>query len=369
MKGPRDTTSSRDQEGIDRRTLWLLLILIILTFSIHLTVNFLFLKEDLYGFVASMMFWSIVIFSIIGVYALKYHHKRGIIPTKTVLKVFAKISFGTAVPPTIVLVFFIYSQIPDNLALLVAFVTIYLGMVLAIFLVLLIFMLMGFGLAGILSALERRFLPEALVRVEEITANTTDSSKKKGRMMKLVYAGVQWLFGIPDVLDTKGLTITSGTSRKRFPFQPFKTAVLWEMAFCGVLAIYISLNPLLLGDAQFQDLFSLATSLSFFIPLFIIPWFIFLRLNARIKGPVKDFKLYKGLRSRMVQTLVALGTLVVFIRLAILRPDILDVLYSFASFLFFFAITIIVLTFVYFNYFEEDLARDIAESYAGMRQD
>jgi hypothetical protein len=326
------------------------------------------LKEDLYGFVASLMFWSIVIFSIIGLYALKNQHKRGIVPTKIVLKVFAKISFGTAVPPTVVLAFFLYPEIPDNLSRLVAFVTIYFGMVLAIFLVLLIFMIMGFGLAGILSALERRFVPEALVRVEEITANTTDGSKKKGKMENLVYLGIQWLFGIHDVLDTKGLTVTSGASRKKFPLQPFKTAVLWEIAFCGVLAIYISLNPLLLGDAQFQDLFSLATSFSFFIPLFIIPWFIFLRLNARIKGPVKDFKLYKGLRSRIVQTLVALGTLVVFIRLAILRPDILDVLSEFASFLFFFTITIIVLTFVYFNYFEEDLAKDIEENYIRTKQ-
>ncbi len=114
-------------------------------------------------------------------------------------------------------------------------------------------------------------------------------------------------------------------------------------------------------------LFQIAQGVSNFIPMFILPWFIYLRLDAKIKGPVKDFKLFDGLYSRMFQTLVAFSTLILIFRMAVRDPDFWDVMANFTSYIVFFAMGIFIFTFVYFNYFNEDLAIDIAEKYEKMK--
>jgi hypothetical protein len=110
---------------------------------------------------------------------------------------------------------------------------------------------------------------------------------------------------------------------------------------------------------QFTTLFSISSSLSFFIPILILPWFLYRRLSARIKGPVKDFKLYKGLKSRMTQILATIGTLIVFVRFSLVSVDFETVAGTFAVYYFFFVIGAMLITFAYFNYFDDDLAASV----------
>ncbi len=100
-----------------------------------------------------------------------------------------------------------------------------------------------------------------------------------------------------------------------------------------------------------------------FIPLIILPWFIFLRLNAKIKGPIKDFKIYSGIVYRMYRTFITLGTIIIIIRLAFKNVSVLDIIIAFPIYYFFFFIIAFVLTFVYFNYFENGLAMHVALRY------
>ena len=115
-------------------------------------------------------------------------------------------------------------------------------------------------------------------------------------------------------------------------------------------------------------LFSIASNVSTFIPLLILPWFIYLKLDAKIKGPVKDFKLFNGLSSRMFQTLVAFGTILILVRMALRNPGFWSVLQSFIGFFMFFLAGVLLITFVYFNYFENDLAEDIIRKYEEIKE-
>ena len=80
------------------------------------------------------------------------------------------------------------------------------------------------------------------------------------------------------------------------------------------VAVYVSLNPFLLRIAEIEELISLMTSGFIIVPIVVFPWLITKRLEAKIDGPVKDYYLHQGIRSRLLRTFLALGTLMIFVR-------------------------------------------------------
>jgi len=225
---------------------------------------------------------------------------------------------------------------------------------------------------GVLSALERGVAPEILLHVSRITPHISDSMKKKDIKAYVGYSMLRWFFIIPGALDTKTLIISHVKPKKQFPWSILKKAMMWQILLGAIVIIYISLNPFFLESMSFQNLFNIATNISLVIPFMILPWFIFLRLNARIKGPVKDLQLYSGIAYRMYRTFVTLtfvtlGTLIIIIRLALKNVNLQEVMMSFPIYYVFFIITIFFLTFVYFNYFENDLAKDVADRFTEIK--
>ena len=220
----------------------------------------------------------------------------------------------------------------------IIFIFMFLGMWLAFILVTIGFIIMGFGMIGVLVAIERAVTPEMLLRISRITKHTTGSMKKKDSKRYLVYAGLRWLIVIPNVLDTKTLTIRGSKPKTRLPWPNLCKAMMWQILFGTIVLIYISLNPLFLETITFQNLFNFASNISMFIPLIILPWFIFLRLNAKIKGPIKDFKIYSGIVYRMYRTFITLGTIIIIIRLAFKNVSVLDIIIAFPIYYFFFFI-------------------------------
>ena len=142
---------------------------------------------------------------------------------------------------------------------------------------------------------------------------------------------------------------------------------MWQLLLGIIVIIYISLNPFFLESISFQSLFSIASNISLFIPIIILPWFIFLRIDARIKGPVKDFQLYSGIAYRMYRTFVTLGTIIIIIRLALKNVNLREVIMAIPIYYVFFIITVFFLTFVYFNYFENTIASDVSEGFVKIK--
>lgn len=298
------------------------------------------------------------VFSLTGILAFIYYMDRGIVPMKRIAKSFAKIALVGAIVSTVLLTYLeVALVIEDSLQLVVAALVIYLGMFLAFFLALFIFMLMGFGVMAVLFIGQKRFTSETLISIKGITANTEDPTKIQVKKKGMEFPILHWMYAIPDVLDTGTLTIDRVGPRDKFPWKPFLTALKWETIFSMVLAVYVSLNPFLLGWSDLAGRFSLASNLSILVPMFILPWFIFLRLNARIKGPVRDFKLFNGIKGRMASTLIAFGTLIVFIRYALRDIGALEIIQGILGFYLILLAVIVVVTFVYFNNFEDPLVR------------
>ncbi len=226
---------------------------------------------------------------------------------------------------------------------------------------------------GIIAALVRAGTPEILLHISRISSRKQVSSGNKesklikgskSEKMEIVDKIINWLFAIPDIIETNTLKINEGRLQKQFPWSNLYKALFWQLLFGTIIIIYISLNPLYVkSELDFQNLFNFATNLTLMVPFIILPWFIYLRLDARIKGQVKDYELYRGIVYRMYKTFITLGTIIIIIRLGIERVPLERIITAIPVYYFFFFLTIFLITFVYFNYFENELAEKVANRY------
>ena len=349
------------------KTILKVFFILIMFFLILTIIGNYFSGTDYFQAFHEIYFIIIFTFSITGILVLYYHHKSGIIPTKEILIYIAKIAAISSLGLTIILLIYILSTGDDpdlyvgSAVFLFLFFILYIVMFLVVSIILIIFIILGFGMMGVLVALERGITPEILLHLSRITSYI--SNKKKDKKLKIIYAALNWFFIIPDALDTKTLKINRGRPTKKFPWANFRKALWWQILFSIVVIVYISLNPLYLEGMDYQDLFTIASNISFFIPLIIIPWFIFLRLEVKIKGIVQDYQLYDGIVYRMYRTFVTLGTIIIIIRLALEKINPRDIFLTLPVYFFFFLIVTFIITFVYFNYFENGLARDVVRRY------
>jgi hypothetical protein len=305
-----------------------------------------------------------------GFLAFIYYRKTYIISTKRVMIGLVKFSMLFAIFFAIVLFIYVTFTTEDDIGtveMVFMLIALYLGGILASMITFFAFYFYSFGVMAVLSVFIRRKTPDFLVEITKITSNTTEAVKQEDKRRYFGYIWLAWAYGIPDVLDTRTLKIDEITYRKKFPWSSFKKAMFWQFFFGIVIVIYVSFSPFLWDFADMQALFANSSIGTAFIPLLIIPWFIYLRLNARIKGPVKDFLVFDGLSARMFQTIVAFGTILLLLRMALENPAITDVLFSFVIFFIFFVSGVFIGTLVYFNYFEDDLAVDVSRRYQELR--
>ncbi len=349
-------------EKRDRRILiffvaWLILITVSISFATFPSPG-----EGLGEYLITLLGGLIATFMLTGIFVFIHYYKGTIIPHRKILLWFSVFAFilSIVIIPLVPFITTLNVEVPWQYGGIVT-------EILALFLFILFFeifiMFLGFGMVWIVALVEKSSVSNALVDITRITQNTTDSKVRTKKLDRMGYLALQWLFNIPNVLDTKPLNIDSGKTKTDFPWKAYKIALIWVMIFGSVVTVLITLNPFLLRENTLGNLFGISATISIGIPLIVLPWFIFLRLDAYIKGPVRDFTLYNGLKSRTTQTLVTFGTLILIIRLAFETIDFQQWVFSFVNGYTAFLGSVIITVFVYFNYFENDLARDIANKY------
>jgi hypothetical protein len=376
IKQEEKTPKVRDPKKIDRKILIFFSIWFILAIIVTVIVGIVQGLGKWLQAISAFIAMTLGAFTLTGILSFIYYRKRAIIPTKWLFKRALKISLVIGLVFSVGMYFLLTETTllnpepinEDSGVLILMFISLYIAGFVVSISTFLLFLFYGFGIISVLSILIRRKTPDMLVEITKITKNLTDSKKKGDRRRYMGFVWLGWAFGIPDVLDTSTLSIKEGDFDEEFSRQDFRKAVLWQFFFGLVLVIYISFSPFLLDYANMQQLFSISSISTTFIPLLILPWFIYLKLDAKIKGPVKDFKLFDGLSSRMFQTLVAFGTLLLLVRMAIRNPEFVEVMFSFVIFFIFFIPGVIIGTFVYFNYFENNLASDIAIKYKELKE-
>ena len=212
----------------------------------------------------------------------------------------------------------------------------------------------GFGFIWFSGWLVRTFLPSTLRKLNRATFTKSDPPTT------LI---LLWLMAIPRALEPSSLAVEIGERPRTYSWNRFFWIVSWELFIGTILAIYISFNPVLLDLLSITGLLSTLGLFSVIIPVIVIPLFVIVAIRARIPGPRAAFLLYHGIRSRILQTFVALGTIFLLIRLALTKYDPIMILQSFLSYYVILGIFCLYFTFVYLNFFEHDLAIKVVDDF------
>jgi hypothetical protein len=260
MKWRKDKPIIEGREKYDRRLLIFFSFWIILGIIFTITGVLIPGGASIGSLIPSFIESFGVAFFFSGLLAIKYHRKRGIIPGKRILKWFAKISLVIGLVVGVVMVLLLTQtsvfgdEFPElsGIEMMVFFLVMYGFGFLFSFIIPLFLMITGFGMMGVMSALIRAKTPDLLVEVTKITPNISDPVKKKDKRKFIGFIWLSWAFNIPDVLDTRALSINKGEPKEKVPWSIFKQAVMWQIFFGVVIVIYISFSPFFLDVTRFS---------------------------------------------------------------------------------------------------------------------
>ncbi|MBS3815949.1 MAG: hypothetical protein KGY76_00100 [Candidatus Thermoplasmatota archaeon] len=356
-----ETVKVRSKHDDRIRKLFYILMLVFAVWIIYtITFNF---AGDLFELINPILNGLVTIFLVVGIFSLIFHGKYGRIKTRDILKFLTGVSFVLTFL-TIIIGYSLYQPVlvpffGGYLSGLGAFImplVVSLIFFLSYLAGLLILLLQGFGLVSLIVLFQRKYFGKIFEDVKE--------AEESESLLNTTYKKfLRWFFDIPEVLDTGEMKIDEETSQDSFSWENFRSAFFLEAIVASIMAIYISLNPLLLAERSLSELFALASAVSYFIPVVVIPLFIFKRLKVKIPGPAADFFLFEGARSRLLGLVLTLGTIFLFLRLALKAVDPEILVYSFIFYLVGFLVNTFFITFVYFNYFEGPLAEDLLDEF------
>lgn len=346
-----------------RRLFYILMLMFIAWIIYTVTIDW---GGDLFALISPILNGLVTIFLVLGVFSLIFYGRYGRIKTRNVLKVLAGTSFaltfftivvGYSLYRPFLLIFFEeYLQGFGSFLPVVVFLIFFLSYLAGFFLIL----LQSFGLVSLIVLFQRKYFIKIFEDIKGL------SGEKRGSSLNMAYQSfLRWIFDIPKVLDTKEIKMENEKKafQDGFPWKDFRIALFLEFILAVVLAIYISLNPLLLIERSLSELFALASAVSYFIPVIVIPLFVFRKLKVKIPGPAADFFLFEGARSKLLGIILALGTILLFLRLALRTFDPELLVYSFLFYLAGFLMNSFFITFVYFDYFEDPLAEDLLDDF------
>jgi hypothetical protein len=371
MKNSKDGGFWINLERSDRRILMFFFFCLVIIITSIIVTGILSLQVDLISFVFSVLAGLVVTLSITGMLAFVYYYKRAIISTRKILSWFTIFALIFSAVATVVIYLLAQTRyFGSSTVFLFDLNAISVYNIMWQFLVLFLLALFvevdlmfeAFGMIWMLAVVEKSTVAYTLADISKITSNTSNFMSKKDKSNNRRYLVLQWLFNIPDVLDTKLLTINFEPKQK-LPWKVLKTAFLWVSILGFLIAMLIVNYITSFAQISIENMLVISGLITTITPILVLSWFIFLRLDARIKGSINDFKLYNGLKSRTTSYTVTFGSIILLIRLALIKTDLHQLFWLFASYYPLFLVSAIIITFIYFNYFENDLARKIVNRY------
>jgi hypothetical protein len=320
----------------------------------------------------------LAVFFITGIIAYIYHNKDHIISLRKIVIWFGIISLSIAIIGTIA-IFLLSHQISNfdnfvepyrsNNQVIYCVLNLFITLFLWIIIIEVVIFFMSFGVTGILTAVIRGIGPETLFFISQISTQIKKGSETGNKGQILRYKFLRWRFNIPIDIDTKHLIVNRVRSHKVFLWGQFLNSNLWALILGGSIGVNISLNGLLMNMLTLEELFSVASFTGAFLLIFIFPCLVYQRMNTRIRYEYSkgSFKLECGLRSRTFHIFCTFAVLSFIYRSIVHDLEPMCILISYLSFLLIFLIISIVTIFVFYNFFEEELAHDIAERYLDIK--
>ncbi len=336
-----------DRERRDRFVFGTFLLMLIGAACIAITGVALTGKFSIYLALLSFFSYIMLIMFIEGLVCLPSHWHRGVLPNRFII---ALLVVAVLLLTAFLLSFptYIDHLIPIELRPYVD----HIGFAyLAIMMVIGYFMVCGFGVMGILGSMMRILLLPLLMKVETLSLDGGDD---------VVGRATAYLLYIPKVIDPSDVEVDLPDMDASFPMEDMARSIAWDMGLACVIGIYFAFNPFILENLTASQALGMAVSAALCVPLFIVPWAVLDRMNARIVGPFRDHMLGDGLRRRVLGIVIASGTLLAFLRISFQEMSLDQIVITYSSYVMVNAIIAIIFMFIFHNYFERDIARDVS---------
>ncbi len=166
----------------------------------------------------------------------------------------------------------------------------------------------GFGVVGLVVALQRRYFYTILSRIEALGLKRRPDLRDRF---------LSSLFNIREDTDTRNLTMEHSFTRNRMPWR--ELSELMTLGFLlGILVwLYLGLNPVLLNNFSMMEAMLMLFLISMYVPLFVMPWAIFKTLDVRICGEFRDVRLSREVLSTLRKTILPVLAITIYAIIAV----------------------------------------------------
>ncbi|MGE4274647.1 MAG: hypothetical protein AB7E27_01135 [Candidatus Methanomethylophilaceae archaeon] len=216
----------------------------------------------------------------------------------------------------------------------------------------------GFGVVGLVVALQKRYFYAVISRIEAL--GLKERPDWRDRL-------ISYVFNIREDTDTRNITMEHNLSRNGFPLR--EMAEMMGLGFMlGVfLWIYLSLNPALLSDYSLSQILLVMFLISMYIPLLVLPWAIFKSLDVRISSEFRDFRLFGGVVTTLQKTVLPVAAVLIYAVSAVNRLGLDTVLGYIATSAAFNLLVVGATTMIYYSFFEKALVSGIVAKWRVFR--
>ncbi len=207
-------------------------------------------------------------------------------------------------------------------------------------------LILGFGIIGILAPVQRFTLPHVVERIRSLKWDGNDPFGTRA---------VAWIFSTPNVLDTSCVLVKPNPGHAIFPWECMRVAVIWNLVFAAIMAVYVSLNPLFLRGETLYGTVAISSAISIFLPLLILPWFAYKNLGLRVHGGPRDYILWEGIQNRVISVGITLSTVFIILKWSLDLVSLEHIAELMLGYFIFNSVIAVAYAFIYFNFVDNHL--------------
>ena len=217
------------------------------------------------------------------------------------------------------------------------------------------------GLVGVLalvSILQRAIFYPVIASIELINI--------KGKLT-LFDRMVSFLFSISGDIDTRNIEIDYNLNRASIPWKEVASTLRISFMAGLFIWIYISMNPSWMSYGSLSSVPVYLFSVMLYIPLIVMPFSIFMSMNARISTRYKDFMIYDGVKMTLYRMVVPIFAAFIYILLAVNESGIMAVLMFIMLSVLFNLIINTAACLIFYRWFESGVVNDVRSGWYRFR--
>lgn len=178
---------------------------------------------------------------------------------------------------------------------------------------------------------------------------------------------VAFVFNISGDLDTRNLKADVNIKRASLPWGDIWASLKISFIIGMFIWIYISMNPSWMSVDPLSRVPLYLFVMMLYVPVFVLPFSIFMSLNVRIETRYRDFRIYDGIKGTLMRMAVPVFAAFMYILAAVNENGLYDVMAFVVMSVAFNFLACVATCMVYYRWFEKDVVDRITSAWSRFR--